>query len=669
MSRTIKITVENLGFKFVSPEEGFDFTFPFNIAIWRHKNANKLDISSNAERAQSKIVIDFNKFTSVTFAGVSVLNAENLQLLLESVIIAINAEIITGSGAISARNPLSTYQTNIVTQEEIDYDTSDSTGWVGDIRSLFDGSGVMYNDSISNPKQLKIDFLVAIQSFQLALSTNSGSFSNLKISATYGTQAGEVIYDKSTDNTDLPFSLIEIDDLVGFGGLLFEFYTTDRIDLTAISIAKYTSTISVIRGEGAPGTYKNVFVNGFGRLGIDLAKDIFSRLQTANPETVSDNSLVSEHSNTIFWSEKLIGTATVVYNKATSSNTLSVTNNGDIAIKQLKLRGHYQPAKAQEYLTTGLFTQETGVIKRVGYFDVDNYDSPTIDGTIYNGVLLKVTETDISFEVWNNGVLDDAASMNGVDYVETWNIDLMDGEGGSGITLDMNFPQIGIGEIEWLGVGAKRVGFNIGGINIPVHLFEHANIKGDGVYMRTAKLPICYMIESVSGAGSMRQICNSIISGGGQNAKGVQRGVEVTSDIAITNGQIELGVGIRLKAEDFDTTVIQESLSIVSRARNDFTAYLCINPIYTGTVTWNDLSDSSVQWAENNNNTVTNLGINTLIQKVSGNINSVAPELNPALRIGKGINVANEFDELWIVIYADDGNDDFSPALNFRELL
>lgn len=399
-----------------------------------------------------------------------------------------------------------------------------------------------------------------------------------------------------------------------------------------------------------------------GKLKVAVVTDIFNKIPVANPETVTDNSLVSEYSNALFWSHWTNGAgASITYDKATSSNLLSVTNTGDIAASQLKIRAHYQPAKAQEFLTTGLLTQEAGVSKYIGYFDLDNYDSPTIDGTIMNGVAFEVTGNDVTIQIYNNGVLSESATQS------QWNIDKLDGTGASGIVLDLNFPQINVGEMEWLGVGAVRVSLNISGVNIPIHIFHHSNFSGNGVYMRTAKLPICYMIKSTGSAGTMKQICNSVVSGGGQNAKGVQRSVSNETDVSLLPGETELLIGIRLKPTDFDATVIQENISVVSRGKKDFTLYVCFNPTYSGTVNWINKSNSSIQYAVNNDNLVTDLGIDTLTQKIDGSVNISSLNLNPALRIGKGLN--GDYDELWIVIKADGGNEIFSGALNYRELI
>jgi len=421
---------------------------------------------------------------------------------------------------------------------------------------------------------------------------------------------------------------------------------------------------AVLTAINPVGTFVNAKANIQGNIQVSLQeqKDIFGRLKVSDPVTISDGSLVSAYSNFIFWSQKIINGGTLAHEKATSSNLLSVTNPGDIVINQTKLRNHYQPAKAQEALTTFYAPQEAGVEKYIGYFDVDNYTSPVIDGTIYNGVVLVITESDVEFRIYNNGVLNDSATQS------QWNIDKLDGNPlKSGITLDMNFPQISLSELEWLGVGAVVVGLNIGGVSIPVHVFEHANFKGTGVYTRTAKLPICYMIKSVGGAGIIRQICNSVISGGGHNPKGVQRFVGTTTDVAILNGQAELMVGIRLKITDFDTTVLHESISVISRAKNDFFAGLSINPTYTGTVTWIDKPNSSIQYAVNNNNLLTAPGIDLYGEHVSGAINSVSPDFDPTVRIGKGLN--NDYDELWVWVRSDDGTDNYSAVINYRELL
>lgn len=563
---------------------------------------------------------------------------------------------------ISVQNPLPADGDSIY-NKDIDLDNSDFTNWTGNPEILFQSpfSASITNNTSDNPKQIILAFNRTVNALQIGFGENNGNtFSNLKISLLGSGGATRSIFDESADNTKRTSRNAEFENEL-FNSLLIEFHTADPVSLSNITIQKARYNLSQIQGRVKDGLFKTVGVDGFGKMKVALATDIFNRLPTSEPVTISDSSLVSEHANQLFYSQKLIGGATLVYDKATSSNILSVSNNGDIAIQQSKLRNHYQPAKAQETLTTGLFFQQAGVIKYVGYFDVDNYTNPVVDGTIYNGLVLVVSESNVEFHIYNNGTLNDSASQS------EWNYDKLDGNSASGITLDLDYPQITIGELEWLGVGAVRVGFNIGGVNIPVHIFEHANVKGSGVYMRTAKLPICYMIKSVGGTGSMRKICNSVISGGGLNPKGAPRTIRNVVDIPILNGDTELVLGMRLKAADFDTTVIHESISVISRAKNDFTVILALNPTYTGTVTWLNKPNSSIQYAIGNNNLVSDIGIDMFSDNVSGSTNVSKEKFDTSLRIGKGLN--NDFDELWIVVHANDGNEDFSASLNYREWL
>jgi len=419
---------------------------------------------------------------------------------------------------------------------------------------------------------------------------------------------------------------------------------------------------SVLTAQNPQGFFDNIKSNTFGNLLVSLEeqKDAFGRLKVSDPYTVSDNSLVSEYSKNLFWSQKLIGGATVVYDKATSKQILSVLSNNDIAIVQTKTRNHYQPYKSQEAVQTFTASKQAGVIKYIGYFDVDNYTNPTIDGTIYNGICLKIEENAVTFEIWNNGVLTGTAEQN------NWNIDKLNGLGFSRITLDLNYSQIAFCQVEWLGVGSVIVGLNITGVNIPVHAFHHSNYLVSDVYMRTAKLPICYMIKSIGGAGSLKQICNSVISGGGFNPKGVSRSVNTTNAIAISANVTELLIGIRLKVADFDITLLQESLSVISIGKTDFLVRLCINPVYSQTVTWVNVTNSSIQYALNNNNVVSDTGIVLLSDWIAGENSGFEKIIDNSFRIGKGLN--NDLDELWLVV-TPSTNDSFQGTLNYRELI
>ena len=69
-----------------------------------------------------------------------------------------------------------------------------------------------------------------------------------------------------------------------------------------------------------------------------------------------------------------------------------------------------------------------------------------------------------------------------------WNVDPLNGNGPSGLTLDLTKVQIIWFDFEWLGSGTVRCGFIINGVYIHCHSFQHANVT-EGTYMTTASLP------------------------------------------------------------------------------------------------------------------------------------------------------------------------------------
>jgi hypothetical protein len=91
----------------------------------------------------------------------------------------------------------------------------------------------------------------------------------------------------------------------------------------------------------------------------------------------------------------------------------------------------------------------------------------------------------------------------------------LDGTGPSGYTLDITKTQILFIDMEWLGVGSVRVGFVINGQYITCHQFNNANTTQTVVYMQTAILPVRFEISGTGAAGTLQQICCSVMSEGG----------------------------------------------------------------------------------------------------------------------------------------------------------
>jgi hypothetical protein len=220
--------------------------------------------------------------------------------------------------------------------------------------------------------------------------------------------------------------------------------------------------------------------------------DAFSRLRVSNPDTVFDSTFQYDLQPLVY-EAKGTGGGSVVHSAADASAILSLDGAVDgRVLLQSKQYHRYIPGKSQEILMTGCLRDGvTGVVKRAGYFD-DN------DGVFleHNGT------TNVVSVVVRSSAGGSAADNTAVQ--SSWNLDTLDGSNStwnpSGILLDTSKVYILVIDLQWLGMGRVRVGFDVGGQIVYVHQFKHANV-GTTVYMRTANLPIRWeMFSEVSSA-------------------------------------------------------------------------------------------------------------------------------------------------------------------------
>jgi hypothetical protein len=154
-----------------------------------------------------------------------------------------------------------------------------------------------------------------------------------------------------------------------------------------------------------------------------------------------------------------------------------------------------------------------------------------------------------------------------------WNIDRMDGNGASGIALDITKAQIFWMDIEWLGLGTVRVGFIIDGKFIHCHSFHHANFI-TSTYITTASLPLRYEITNLGTTASnstLKQICSTALSEGGYELRGAQLAINtpIASPRDLTNASTAYPViSVRLKTTELDAIVILTALSIMGITNN-----------------------------------------------------------------------------------------------------
>ena len=234
------------------------------------------------------------------------------------------------------------------------------------------------------------------------------------------------------------------------------------------------------------------------------AVDAFGRMRVSNPTTIWDSQF-EYNLHPIYYEAVTDTNGTISHNAAHSSADLNVTtDNGSTAILQSREYFRYQPGKSQQVVMTFLMAAATtGLDQRVGQFDVDNGFFLEQTGSTVN----MVRRTKTSGSVVNNKTAQAA-----------WNIDVMDGTGPSGDTLDLTKVQILHIDYQWLSTGRIRYGFDIDG----VIRYAHEELVANTLAVpstTTANLPVRWELDTtqaIAGARTMEAICVSVTSEGGQ---------------------------------------------------------------------------------------------------------------------------------------------------------
>lgn len=242
----------------------------------------------------------------------------------------------------------------------------------------------------------------------------------------------------------------------------------------------------------------------------ELVSDAFGRVRVSIPLGQFD---VTHQYNAspLFYGTIITGSAAATHLPNESSVQLSTTASASDSVKfQTKRYLRYYPGRSLLVMMTYVFgAKVTNVRRRAGYFD-DN-----------DGIFLEQTGTELAItrRTSTSGSSSDADRNTQAN----WNIDTFDGTGPSGLTLDDTKTNILVMDLEWLGVGRVRVGFNINGVFYPAHEFRNANAL-TAAYMKTANLPIRYEQANTgapSGTNTMKAICSVAINEGSQERVGI----------------------------------------------------------------------------------------------------------------------------------------------------
>lgn len=287
--------------------------------------------------------------------------------------------------------------------------------------------------------------------------------------------------------------------------------------------------------------------------GLPMLTDAFGRLRVSQPLTLFDSS--HRYRDNGLWNTSTSSGGAAVFSANEGLVNLNVnTTSGSQVLRETAKVFSYQPGKSLLVFNTFVMAPaQTDLRQRVGYFGTDN--------GIYiqlRGNTLSFVERSLVTGIVTESIVNQAA----------WNADTMDGNGPSGVTLDITKAQILFMDIEWLGEGTVRLGFVIDGNFIVCHRFNHANLI-TSTYITTASLPLRYEITNTGVtaiASTLKQVCSTVISEGGYELRGAQQAIGtpiLTPKAFPVAGTFYPIVGIRLVPTKLDAIVILTAVSLL----------------------------------------------------------------------------------------------------------
>lgn len=314
------------------------------------------------------------------------------------------------------------------------------------------------------------------------------------------------------------------------------------------------------------------------------SNDAFGRLRVSNPYTLFESS--HRYVDNGEWVESTAAGGSSAFNADAGLLDMTVTTaSGSQVLRETKKVFNYQPGKSLLAILSFNFEEaKNNLRQRIGYFGTEN------------GLYLELNSTNEPSFVERSSV---TGSLVNTEVSKTeWNIDTLDGNGPSGITLDLSKVQIVWFDFEWLGSGTVRCGFVIDGVFIHCHSFQHANVTS-GTYITTACLPLRVELtntDTTASSSTLKQICMTVISEGGYEIRGnaaeAKLPIGSPRDLTVASTVYPL-ISLRLKSTRIDGIAILDSLNVLGITNN---ANYCWEIVQGGTTsggTWVTNSSSS----------------------------------------------------------------------------
>ena len=322
--------------------------------------------------------------------------------------------------------------------------------------------------------------------------------------------------------------------------------------------------------------------------GDNASSDAFGRLRVSLPNSLLDSKFLYDKQPQFFDEVVNIGASTFIPND--SLITMATSGDGGFVIRQTTTRYNYQPGKSMFAVYTFVAPPETNIIKRIGSFQ-------GLSAAPY-------TPTDgFYLEIGSNGPSVNITKTLGTTYTvsvpqSAWNIDPLDGNGPSGLTIDFTKGQIFAVDYEWLGLGRVRFGFFLQGKLYYAHQVTNFNTLS-APYMTSPNQPVRYEIrQNGPGTGLMKHVCSSVVDEGTQEVLGLAVTASLSSAVTMQSNIMTPILAIRINPNNSNLAFLGKSFDLYNTDNTtDILFKVYRNPLFNKTLHWQNIENSYMQFA------------------------------------------------------------------------
>lgn len=348
------------------------------------------------------------------------------------------------------------------------------------------------------------------------------------------------------------------------------------------------------------------------------------------------------------------GQSGIVHLPNESATLLGITNrNNAVLIRESKSSLNYQPDQVNIARFAAVWPAlKNNLLVRAGIFDGS-------DGFYFQS-------EDNTFSVVRSTTTSGGIVRNIVNQAN-WNLDTLDGNGPSGITLDLTKIQLFSIEFSWYGVGPAKFGLFIDGKIVYVHSFSSNNLESVPI-VGNPDLPLRIQLENegnTSGTSSIKIYGSSLLSIGNQNKVYHPFTAFRDRETRVNNGQSRSIIAIRpkstYKSKRNTTEVIVDNFSIVATRRT--LVKVVYNPTISGSNNdWEDVgSESCMEY----NPEEENWSGGQVIQAYMVGQNM---DIRENINLPPSLPLSTEDNTVLAIVVEPDANADVWATINWREV-